>query len=332
MRAAFATIVDTWAGLLAPRRALAICALVLPMLYAQSVWNANATASIANGLLLCVATVILAPAAWRLLEPAGVLVAVPVYVVVGVVAVGTFGVWLPRHGGFEDRILTDPASLPLLLGLFGVGGFGLGRDIAAERALTGARARADALVRDKERAELLALRAQLDPHFLFNTLNAIAEWCATDPAVAEQAIIRLSGVLRTVMAAVPEAAWPLADELALCASVLELHRIRDPDRFACRVEGTADARVPPMILLPLVENAVKHGPAAGHPGEVVVSVGVADGRVRVDVRNPGPFGGPRDGGQGLALVRRRLELAYDGKARLDIGTDGGTTLATVVFP
>lgn len=324
-------VLDTWAAMLRPRRSVAIAAVALPLLYGQSVWNADPVSGVAAGLVLCVGTVVIAPAAWRVLGGSGLgLVA---YVGVGALSLWVLALVLPRAGGFEDRFLAQANTLPFLLGLFLVGGFGLGRDVDDERRLARERARLEALSRDKERAELLAMRAQLDPHFLFNTLNAIAEWCATDPAVAERAILRLAELLRTVLGAVREPWWPLADEIALCEAVLELHRIRDPGRFASVVDAEAiDGVVPPMILLPLVENAVKHGPAAGHAGEVTVRVRASGDEVRVEVRNPGPFAGPRDGGHGLDLVRRRLALAYDDRATFAIGQDGDGTRAVVTLP
>ena len=75
--------------------------------------------------------------------------------------------------------------------------------------------RGEALTREAEHAQLLALRSHLDPHFLFNTLNAIAEWCRSDGLVAEKAILQLSSMLRTMMTGIQETGWPLAKELEL---------------------------------------------------------------------------------------------------------------------
>ena len=74
-----------------------------------------------------------------------------------------------------------------------------------------------------------------------------------------------------------------------------------------------------MILLPLAENAVKHGPAAGHRGEIVLTLRVEGGQLRVTLDNPGRYSGPREGSHGVPVVERRLELAYAGEARLHIG-------------
>ena len=157
------------------------------------------------------------------------------------------------------------------LALFLVGGWGLGRDIgsrAASRAPRRARRRSR---READRAQLLALRSHLDPHFLFNTLNAIAEWCREDGEVG-----RARGAAAVGHAA--HACWTgvrarpgrSREELALLDTLFELHRLRDPDRLQLTrrlPEPLPDVAVPPMLLLPLAENAVKHGPAAGHGGD-----------------------------------------------------------------
>lgn len=98
-----------------------------------------------------------------------------------------------------------------------------------------------------------------------------------------------------------------------------------------------DAAVPPMVLLPLAENALKHGPSAGHAGPVRLTVSSSGDGVVVELRNPGRFRGRREGGEGLAMVERRLALAYDGRARLEIrGVDGaggdGATVTIVELP
>jgi LytS/YehU family sensor histidine kinase len=228
-------------------------------------------------------------------------------------------------------LLTAPSSVLVCLALFLVGGWGLARDIWFERTLARAEAQVSGLAREAERAQLMALRAHLDPHFLFNTLNAIAEWCREDGETAERAVLQLSAMLRTVLAGVQAATWPLADELALMDTLFALHRLRDPDAFQLvrRVPAPLpDVPVPPMLLLPLAENAVKHGPTAGHRGpiELEVQVSVDDARLIFSLSNPGRYAGRREGGTGLETVERRLVLAYDGQAMVKIaGLDATPT-------
>jgi LytS/YehU family sensor histidine kinase len=249
--------------------------------------------------------------------------------------VGSLGWALPNALAMASPYVLESSGLPVVAGLFAVGGWGLGRDIELEARFEAERDRAGKLATEAERAELLALRANLDPHFLFNTLNAIAEWCREDPEVAEQATLELASMLRTMVEGIHTPSWRLDDELALARSVFELHAIRDRARYAYRVDLPAqlpDARVPPMLLLPLAENAITHGPAAGHDGEIVLRVEVEGSRVTIRLENPGPYAGRREGGQGIAMVERRLALAYGDDARLELSREGAQTRALLSIP
>jgi two-component system sensor histidine kinase AlgZ len=312
---------DTWRALLDPPRLVAIAAVVGPLLYAQAHYNADPWDGVAAGVTLCAAAVLVAPVAWRGLSP--LRGGLWLYVLAGLGTVLLAAIGLPRWLGFEDRFLTLPETLPFVLGLWVAAGWGLGRDVAAQQAMA-------ELQRAREHAELLAIRAHLDPHFLFNTLNAIAEWCRLDPAVAERALLQLASVLRTVLGAVREPLWPLSRELELAEQVMSLYRVRDPDRFGFTVRGEAlEVPVPTLILLPLVENAFKHGPGAGHPGQVELLVERTAQGARVTVRSPGPFGGERPAGHGLALVRQRLRLHGGEGSELRIATEGEGTVAVL---
>jgi two-component system sensor histidine kinase AlgZ len=219
--------------------------------------------------------------------------------------------------------------------LFWVGGYGLGRHIDLESSLAHERARVRSLAAEAERARLVALRSHLDPHFLFNTLNAIAEWCREDGETAERATLELSSMLRSVLEASRRGAWPMRREIELSQALLDLHRIRDPERFTVEVDAPAELpaiRVPPMILLPLVENAAKHGPNAGHRGPMALRVRTEGGRLVLEVENPGGFEGERDGGEGLQQVRSRLVHAYGGSASLDVTGLHGRTRARIELP
>ncbi|WP_269770266.1 sensor histidine kinase [Cystobacter fuscus] len=175
----------------------------------------------------------------------------------------------------------------------------------------------------------------MDPHFLFNTLNAIAEWCRTDGAVAEAAVLRLSAMLRSVLAGVRAATWPLAQELELVRTLFELHLLRDPDLFQLTQEvepGLESFPVPPLVLLPLAENAVKHGPAAGHRGPIHLTVRAHGDTLVFTLENPGASRGPREGSSGLPTVERRLALAYAGGAHLTLSSENARTRVTVTLP
>lgn len=326
-----ALLTDTLRALLAPRRLIPILLVSTPLVVAQHRYSRDPGAVVV-GLAMCLVFALVAPSLWRLSAPRGA-AGLLVYGAVGAAAVAALGLGVPALLGVGPTFLTENESLLVALALFWVGGWGLGRDIDLEDSLARERARAEALAREAERAQLLALRSHLDPHFLFNTLNAIAEWCRTDGEVAERAVLRLSAMLRTILEGVRLPAWPLRRELDLVRDLFDLHAIRDPGRFDCAVEGDpGDAALPPLLLLPLAENAIKHGPAAGHRGPVRVHLSRETDGLAITVDNPGPFAGPRPGGEGLAMVQRRLALAYDGRAALAIGPAPHGTRAVLRLP
>src|SRR5439155_22664918 len=127
------------------------------------------------------------------------LVRVILYAAVGATLVIGIGRVIPDLIGAGRTFLTTEPSLAVCIALFWVGGWGLARDIELEEHLRRERARVEALSREADHAQLLALRSHLDPHFLFNTLNAIAECCRSDGVVGEEAILQLSSMLRTMM-------------------------------------------------------------------------------------------------------------------------------------
>ena len=331
---------STLRALLHPRRLIPIVLLSTSLVVAQGKYGHDPLA-IPLGIAMCVAFVIVAPVSWRVLFPdrfnlrhGGIRLILYATIAAGVV--WSLGIVAPRILGMGRTLLTAPTSVAICLALFLVGGWGLGRDMWLENALARAEARNDLLSREAEAAQLLALRSHLDPHFLFNTLNAIAEWCREDGEIAERAVMRLSAMLRTVLAGVRATTWPLAEELALVDTLFELHRLRDPDRVRVTrqlPDPLPDVAVPPMLLLPLAENAVKHGPAAGHAGAIILTARTtADDRLVISIENPGTYRGRRAGGSGIEIVERRLALAYDDQAMLTIVAVGETTRAEVSLP
>jgi len=193
------------------------------------------------------------------------------------------------------------------------------------------------------KARLEALRTQLNPHFLFNALNVVAMLVrrgANDDAL--NAVVSLSELLRQVLAAGTTMEVDLADEVALVERYLAVERIRFRDRLSVEIDmppSLADARVPGLILQPLVENAIKHGIAQNDgPGRIAVSARHEDRRLILRVSDNGP-GFPNDwdpsqsAGVGLANSRERLDRMYDGRAdfRLLRGSDGGA-LVEIAMP
>ncbi len=333
------TVRETVRGLAAPRRLVPIVLVCAPLIAAQGHLSRPGSAAVL-GLALCLAFVLVAPVSWRLLLPEGAFgpsawVGLLLYAAIGVGIVLGVGAAIPKLFGIGVTFLTSRISLVISLALFLVGGWGLGRDIGFEHRLERERARADALAREAERARLLALRAQLDPHFLFNTLNSIAEWCREDGAVAERAVLQLSAMLRSVLDGVRTQAWPLRQELALVDTLFALHRLRDPELFRLEREvdpAVEEVPVPPLVLLPLAENAATHGPGAGHRGPITLSARREQGQVRVAIENAGPYRGPRPGSSGLPDLRLRLAHAYGETAELRVGADGDRTRAELRLP
>ncbi|MBF5041953.1 sensor histidine kinase [Aggregicoccus sp. 17bor-14] len=331
---------STVRALLEPRRLAPILLVCAPMVAAQSRYSEDPLA-VPLALLMCALFVLFAPLAWRVLFPERLpasqgAVRLVLYAALGAGIVLTTGLVLPGLLGMGHTFLTQRPTLLVAGALFLVGGWGLGRDIGLTATLARERARAEALARAAEGAQLLALRSHLDPHFLFNTLNAIAEWCREDGAVAERAVLQLSEMLRAVLAGVRASTWPLEQELALVETLFALHLLRDPQRFTFALQVPPEVRalpVPPLLLLPLAENAVKHGPAAGHAGALRLTAEPhGASHVLLQLENPGPYRGPREGSDGLPTLQRRLALAYGGQATLRLEEQGGRTCASLLLP
>lgn len=332
----------TLRALISPKRAIPIMLVAAPLIYAQFYFARGRLLPLAMALMMCGSFVAVAPLAWRLLMPMGRPVSfkplrVMIYAGICVMCVYFVGVFVPWLAGGIKTFLTFPvATLVIDCALFWVGGWGLGRDIDLEENLNLEKRRAETLQREAERAQLLALRANLDPHFLFNTLNAIAEWCREDGEVAERAVLELSRMLRTVLEGVKRPSWALSREVELLRTLFSLHRLRDPALFELieDIEPAAlEIQVPPIILLPMAENAMKHGPAKGHRGRVRFAIKTLGDSVSIEIENPGPFTGRREGGQGLAMIERRADLFYGERATFAIeGTGADRTVSRLVLP
>jgi two-component system, LytTR family, sensor kinase len=185
-------------------------------------------------------------------------------------------------------------------------------------------------------AELRALTAQLEPHFLLNTLNSVLALVDDSPPAARLMIERLSELLKASFDEIEEPHVPLGRELDLLSAYLGIEQVRFGDRLAVRIDASAAARavpVPPLLLQPLVENAVKHGvaPRPG-PARVAIAAAVEDGRLIVRVIDSGPGfddAGERNG-RGLPLVERRLRaFAPGGELRVERGADGFAVIVTL---
>lgn len=188
-------------------------------------------------------------------------------------------------------------------------------------------------------AELKALRAQVDPHFLFNSLNAVAGLVASSPAEARRMCGLLAGFLRESLRLGERTAIPLGEEVALARRYLEIEAIRFGERLRVEIEADVAATavaVPPLLLQPLVENAVRHGIAHLLDGGTVrIEAARLGDRLRLAVANPCDADRPRQrgaGGIGLANVRRRLAARWGDDAGLVVEERDGTFRVTATLP
>ena len=191
-------------------------------------------------------------------------------------------------------------------------------------------------------SRLAALKAQLQPHFLFNTLNAIAALVHTRPDSAERMIVLLSDLLRASLSSGADHEVPLRDELGLLERYLEIELMRFPDRLRVAAEidpETLSAAVPPLILQPLVENAIRHGISRRAAcGTVTVRTRREAGTLVVEVADDGVGvggdGTPAPGrGLGLANTRARLHELYGDGAGMSLqANDGGGALVRLTLP
>jgi two-component system, LytTR family, sensor histidine kinase AlgZ len=171
-------------------------------------------------------------------------------------------------------------------------------------------------------AELRALRAQINPHFLFNSLNSISALTSLDPAKAREMCILLADFLRMTLGLGEKALVPLREELDLLQRFLAIEKVRFGDRLQVDAYVEVQAQsclVPPLILQPLVENAVIHGIAhLPQGGTVRLSAECSGGRLHLSLENSVDPDAPssRKGGMGLANVRQRLEARYGKEATI----------------
>lgn len=187
-------------------------------------------------------------------------------------------------------------------------------------------------------AELRALRAQIDPHFLFNSLNSISALTTTDPRGARDMCVLLAAFFRNCVRLGNEDEVPLERELEMVGNYLDIEKIRCGPRLSTRVDVGPDCGsclVPPLILQPLVENAVRHGihslTAGGH---VEVRASCADGMLILGVENPYDAEAARKqgAGVGLANVKQRIRSLYGKEADLRTSANGGRYRAELRLP
>lgn len=250
------------------------------------------------------------------------------------------GAVVPRNF-WPDYLHTLRVSLPLSA-VFGLGALVHGvlreRLRATEQKLHEKEAAEERAQKLAIAARLSSLESRIHPHFLFNTLNSISSLIAVNPARAEQIVGRLAQLLRASLDNSNQSLIPLEQELAMVESYLEIEKAR----FGDKLRGSTDvcdelrnARVPPMSVQALVENAVKHGitPQRGD-GEIEVAAFSQDGTLRIEVRDSGPGFNLTaiPAGHGLDNLVERLNALFGAKAHLSVFRRNGQSIVEMVLP
>jgi len=248
---------------------------------------------------------------------------------------------LSRFGSFPDSPRHLAPHLPTLF-LFGVLLYLLAvayhymvLSLEASREAEARVLQSSLLARD---AELRALKAQVNPHFLFNSLNSISALTTIDPQKAREMCILLAEFLRMTLRLGEKSSIPLQEELGMLERFLAIEKVRFGARLNLEEDIQEECKpllVPALLLQPLIENAVGHGIAnLPEGGSIRISAHTSDGRLAVTIRNTfdAESTPTRRGGLGLANVRRRLEARYIGQASLHANADGNEFRVDISLP
>ena len=234
--------------------------------------------------------------------------------------------------GFVTLLIVTGIIVKVVLG---------GKKKAETRAkLATATAAEESLKRQLVEAQLKMMQAQVEPHFLFNTLASVDYLIETDPKTASKMQKNLIQYLRAALPQMREGSTTLGKEVQLCRAFLEILKFRMEDRLQYTVivpQGLQSAQFPPMMLQSLVENSIKHGlEPKPEGGSLTISGDIANGKLRVTVADTGLGFAVADQpgtGVGLANVRERLAALYGGAARLSIEANSPTgTIVTIEVP
>ncbi|HUQ27965.1 MAG TPA: histidine kinase [Usitatibacter sp.] len=186
-------------------------------------------------------------------------------------------------------------------------------------------------------ARIQALQARIRPHFLYNSINAVLSLMRSDPRRAERALEDLADLFRVLMADNRTLA-PIGNEIELARQYLALEELRLGERLRVRWKIEAippDALVPPLVLQPLVENAVYHGiEPSDTGGEIQIDVVLVGKEIVMELRNPFPGGGRHSSGNRMAIVniRERLQLHFDAEASMRSEVKDGLYKVTIRMP
>ncbi|WP_214071201.1 histidine kinase [Mucilaginibacter sp. dw_454] len=184
------------------------------------------------------------------------------------------------------------------------------------------------LEQEKISAELAILKAQINPHFFFNTLNNIYAYTLSDGNVARTAITNLSKMMRYVLYEAAGGQAPLAKEIAFISEYTELMKLRISNKTSIQLElpqQTGNETVAPMLFLPFVENAFKHGVSGIDEGSILIRITQQQGLIELLVKNTiyqnKRASEDESNGIGIANTTRRLDLLYPGRYELTTGVN-----------
>ncbi len=183
--------------------------------------------------------------------------------------------------------------------------------------------------------ELKTLKAQLNPHFMFNAMNSIRALIEEDPQKAKDAITKLSNLMRYTLRIERTETVPLAEELRTIQDYLDLEKIRFEERLNYKIQSTPDAdriEIPPMMVQTLVENGIKHGVSKiTVGGNVDVDAKVCDSNLIIEIRNSGKFDQEalkKSTGFGVSNTKHRLSLLFGERASLSLTNENSNTVLT----
>jgi len=187
-------------------------------------------------------------------------------------------------------------------------------------------------------AELRALKSQINPHFLFNCLNSISALTSTDPGRARDMCVLLSDFLRKTLGLGERESITWREELELARTYLDVEQVRFGARLQIEMQvddACADCQVPPLVLQPLIENAIKHGIATMVDGGIVrLESHIENGNLAVRVENSfdPEAPSPRRHGLGLRNVRSRLQTRFGDAGHLELAAENNRFCAEMIFP
>ena len=250
-----------------------------------------------------------------------------------------WAIWLvPTNEVYPE---TATGILPLLIfaGAVGISVAVLGHYLAGafQRSRNAERRALELQVLARE-AELKSLRAQLDPHFLFNSLNSVAALIGNDTQAARQMCFLMANFFRKSLTLARQQSIPLAEEVSLAQTFLAIEKVRFGERLRSSfdiAEDVQDVAVPPLVLQPLVENAVHHGVAhLLEGGEVCVQARRREGFLELVVSNPCDPDRPpsRSTGVGLVNVRSRVETLCGHRASVDVDARETSFRVSILLP